>query len=86
MRSTPMGREPEAGAQIAELDLRGVPCPLSWARTKVRLETLGVGEELVVWIDDPKGARDIPRAAEAEGYAVDPAVEQGGVWRLRIQV
>jgi TusA-related sulfurtransferase len=69
-----------------ELDLRGVPCPLSWAKTKVRLETLAKGDELTVWVDDPKGARDIPRAAEAEGYAVDEPVQEGGAWRLRIQV
>lgn len=69
-----------------ELDLRGVPCPLSWAKTKVRLAELAKGVELTVWLDDPRGVRDLPRAAEAEGYAVDEPVEQRGVWRLRIQV
>jgi len=69
-----------------ELDLRGVPCPLSWAKTKVRLETLAAGDELTVWLDDPKGVRDIPRAAEAEGYGVDEPVAEHGAWRLRIQV
>ena len=69
-----------------ELDLRGVPCPLSWAKTKVRLETLQRGAVLTVWLDDPKGVRDVPRAAEAEGYAVDEPLEQGGAWRLRIHV
>ena len=67
-----------------ELDLRGVPCPLSWARTKVRLESLARGAELVVWLDDPRGVRDIPRAAEAEGYAVDDPIPDGTTWRLRI--
>jgi TusA-related sulfurtransferase len=70
-----------------ELDLRGVPCPLSWAKTKVRLESLSKGTELTIWLDDPRGVRDIPRAAESEGYAVDEPLRQGdGVWRLRIQV
>jgi TusA-related sulfurtransferase len=68
-----------------ELDLRGVPCPLSWAKTKLRLETLARGEELIVRLDDAKGVRDIPRAAEAEGYAVDEPVHRDGVWLLRIQ-
>lgn len=67
------------------IDLRGVPCPLSWARAKIRLESLDRGDELTVLVDDPKGARDIPRAAEAEGYAVEATVADG-VWRLRIQV
>jgi tRNA 2-thiouridine synthesizing protein A len=67
-----------------QIDLRGVPCPLSWARTKVRLESLERGDELLVLLDDPKAARDIPRAAETEGYAVDAIVVAGG-WQLRIQ-
>lgn len=68
------------------LDLRGVRCPLNWAKAKVRLETLSRGAELELILDDPKGARDIPRAAEAEGYAV-VEVEQGpNDWRLTIRV
>jgi sulfite reductase (ferredoxin) len=68
-----------------ELDLRGVACPLSWARARVRLESLDSGDVLVVLLDDPKGAQDIPRAAEAQGYAVDSSLS-AGVWRLVIQV
>lgn len=70
----------------AEFDLRGVPCPLSWARAKVRLETLPPGAALVLLLDDPRGLRDLPRAAEAHGYAVDPPVAGAGHWRLRILV
>jgi len=83
-----MRREEKSNPLAAryELDLRGVPCPLSWARTKVRLEALVPGEQLTVAVDDPKGARDIPRAAEAEGYAVEETVLEAGVWRLRILV
>jgi TusA-related sulfurtransferase len=69
-----------------QLDLRGVPCPQSWARTKVKLETLSKGEELTVWVDDPKGARDIPRAAEADGYVADEPIFEDNAWRLRIVV
>jgi len=65
------------------LDLRGVRCPLSWAKAKVYLETLPPGAAVDLLVDDPKGARDIPRAAEAEGYAVD--VERTAQeWRIRI--
>jgi tRNA 2-thiouridine synthesizing protein A len=68
------------------LDLRGVRCPLSWARAKVRLETLATGVELELVLDDPQGARDIPRAAEAEGHHVVEVNEVDGVWRLTIEV
>jgi len=67
------------------LDLRGVKCPLNWAKAKVRLEGLARGETLELRLDDPKGARDIPRAAEAEGYAVINVESRAGEWRLLIQ-
>jgi len=68
------------------IDLRGILCPLSWAKAKVCLETLAAGDELVLVLDDAGGVRDIPRAAEAEGYAVGDPVRAGDAWRLTIQV
>ena len=53
-----------------KLDLRGVKCPLNWAHAKVRLEQMERGQILELTLDDPRGYRDIPRAAEAEGYAM----------------
>jgi len=53
-----------------KLDLRGVKCPLNWAHAKVRLEQMGRGQILELVLDDPRGYREIPRAAEAEGYAI----------------
>jgi TusA-related sulfurtransferase len=68
------------------LDLRGVRCPLNWAKAKVRLETLPRGADLELILDDPKGVRDIPRAAEAEGYAVMEIEQRASDWRLIIRV
>jgi TusA-related sulfurtransferase len=67
------------------LDLRGIKCPLNWAYAKVRLEQMARGEKLELVLDDPRGARDIPRAAEAEGYAVIDIGQTGDTWRLRIE-
>ena len=67
------------------LDLRGVKCPLNWARAKVRLERMRRHEVLELTLDDPRGVRDIPVAAEAEGYAVLECVSTGGAWRMRIE-
>jgi TusA-related sulfurtransferase len=43
------------------------------------------GETLELTLDDPRGARDIPRAAEAEGYAMVETRAAAGVWILRIE-
>jgi len=68
------------------LDLRGVKCPLNWARARVHLETLPRGAELELILDDPKGARDIPRAAEAQGYAIVSIERRPHDWRILILV
>jgi tRNA 2-thiouridine synthesizing protein A len=70
---------------VEKLDLRGVRCPLNWAKAKVRLEQLAPETPLELLLDDPKGARDIPRAAEASGYVVaEVATLDGRQWRIRI--
>jgi len=68
-----------------EYDLRGVPCPLTWARARVRLEGLARGTALAVLTDDARSARDLPRAAEASGLCVVEVVEVGDHWRITIE-
>ena len=67
------------------LDLRGVKCPLNWAHAKVRLERMARGQVLELMLDDPRGVRDIPRAAEAEGNCVAEVNALDGMWRMRIE-
>ncbi len=61
-----------------QMNLHGVKCPLNWAKAKVRLEYLERGDLLELLIDDAKGRRDIPRAAEAEGYVIVDIDELSG--------
>lgn len=82
--------QPGMSIPSLRLDLRGVKCPLNWAKAKVRLEYLTSGEQIELVIDDPKGRRDIPRAAEAEGYAVVDVAEPSAAdaprqWRIVIE-
>ncbi|HYA34656.1 MAG TPA: sulfurtransferase TusA family protein [Candidatus Binataceae bacterium] len=74
------------GARVVRLDLKGIKCPLNWAHAKIRLETMERGEILELVLDDPRGARDIPRAAEAEGHSMLSNEPLGdGAFRLRIE-
>jgi tRNA 2-thiouridine synthesizing protein A len=70
----------------AKLDLRGIKCPLNWAHTKVRLEQMTRGQILEVMLDDPRGYRDIPRAAEAEGHLmISCDARDDGTFILKIE-
>ena len=72
--------------EAATLDLRGIRCPLTWAHAKVRLAALERGAGLVLVVDDPRSVRDVPRAAEAEGYAVTYVDVDGPPWHITIEV
>jgi tRNA 2-thiouridine synthesizing protein A len=68
------------------LDLRGVACPLSWAKAKVVLAELAPRALLEIALDDPRGARDLPRAAEAEGHqVVTTQADPAGGWVIVIE-
>ena len=62
---------PDAGGPVRELDLAGVPCPLTWVRTRLALEAMRSGEELVVRLDPGEPRQSVPRSAEEEGHRVE---------------
>jgi sulfite reductase (ferredoxin) len=68
-----------------EMILRGVRCPVNWARAKVRLDEMPVGARLALVVDDARAVRDIPRAAESHGYAVLEVADLGDGWRIEIE-
>lgn len=71
---------------MIEIDLRGVRCPISWAKAKVALEPMARGTTATLLVDEERAVRDIPRAAEACGHHVlDVAPLEAG-WRITIEV
>jgi TusA-related sulfurtransferase len=53
-----------------KVDARGLRCPVNWAKAKTILEGAARGAIVEVLVDDPRSERDLPVAAESEGYAV----------------
>lgn len=84
-RAARSGAESPAGPAAEEMVLRGVRCPLNWARAKVRLEEMQVGSRLTLLVDDARAVRDIPRAAEAHGYVVVEVAALADGWRIEIE-
>jgi len=52
----------------------------------VHLETLTRGTEVDLLLDDPQGARDVPRAAEAAGHHVVAVTPGEGTWTVTVEV
>ena len=56
--------------QQRTLDLRGVPTPVNFVRTKLALAKLKKGDHLELLLDDSQPARDTLNAVEGEGHKI----------------
>ena len=59
------------------IDITNEVCPMTFVRTKLRLERMRSGEVLRVRLRGEEPLRNVPRAAREEGHAI-LAVEQSG--------
>jgi TusA-related sulfurtransferase len=67
------------------LDLRGVPCPLSFVRTKLRLEQIPPGEKLTVWLDPGEAIEQVPNSLMVEGHLIQSLTDRDGFYELIVQ-
>jgi sulfite reductase (ferredoxin) len=70
----------------AEIDLRGVACPMNFVKAKLRLEALEVGATLGVLLDDGEPVQNVPASFRIEGQEVADIRSTGnGHWRVVIR-
>ncbi len=75
-----------AAKATAELDLRGVACPINFMKAKLRLETMEVGGLLDVLLDDGKPAQNVPVSLRNTGQEiVETRPMSDGNWRVTIK-
>ena len=70
----------------AELDLRGVLCPLNFVHIKIKLEEMNSGDVLEVLLDDGEPMRNVPKSLKQEGHRILRVEPEDGHYRLLIQV
>lgn len=66
----------------AELDARGLPCPMPLLRTKKALADLAAGQVLRVLATDVAAPRDFAAYAEATGHSLLRVEQQTAVFEL----
>jgi tRNA 2-thiouridine synthesizing protein A len=59
------------------IDITNEVCPMTFVRTKLRLERMQPGEVLSVRLRGDEPLRNVPRAAREEGHAI-LSIEQAG--------
>ncbi len=68
-----------------ELDCVGLYCPMPIAQTKEAIETVGVGEVLMVEADDPAAEEDITRWAKRTGHELLKFERAGSIMTFYIK-
>ncbi len=69
-----------------ELDIRGITCPITFVKSKLKLETMGSGQVLKILIDYQPSAVNVPRSLENEGHEILSLTEADGpLWTLVVR-
>ena len=72
-------------AASERLDITGEVCPMTFVRTKLRLERLPSGTVLEIRLNGGEPLTNVPRAAREHGYVVlEQSTNEDGTHRLRI--
>jgi tRNA 2-thiouridine synthesizing protein A len=72
--------------KIAEIDLRGEVCPYTFVKTKLKLEELESGDELIATYDHAPAIDNVPRSLKNEGHKILSIEEiSENHWKIRIQ-
>jgi tRNA 2-thiouridine synthesizing protein A len=69
----------------AELDVKGLNCPLPVLRVKKRVRDLGAAETLRIHATDPGAPRDVEAFCVADGHDFLGAREEAGVFVIDIR-
>ena len=69
----------------AELDARGLLCPLPVLKARKRLGALGVGDVLSMVADDPAAVIDVPHFCAEQGHELLSSVPEGAATRYSIR-
>ena len=71
---------------LATLDVRADACPITYVKTKLKLDTLAPGARLEVRLRGEEPRQNLPRSAQEDGHIVVSLEEDGeGGFRLVLE-
>lgn len=73
------------GSRSFELDVRGLPCPLPVLKARKQLESMAVGDVLVVTTTDPVSRIDMPHFCREAGHRLLDTCPEGDCLIFRIE-
>ncbi len=67
------------------LNLKGVPCPMNFVKTKLELEEMSAGEILEVILDDGEPIKNVTASVKEEGHNILKVEKINEHWKLIIK-
>ena len=67
------------------IDLRGVICPYNFVKTKLKVDTLEIGVQVTVLLDDGDPIHNVPTSIMNEGHQVLTQEKVDQYYRIVIQ-
>lgn len=67
------------------LNLKGVPCPMNFVKTKLKLEEMDSGEVLEVLLDDGDPIKNVAASVKEEGHQIIGITRVGQKWKLLVK-
>lgn len=67
------------------LNLINTPCPINFVRTKLKLDEMQAGNQLIVTLDDGEAITSVTTSIQEEGHIIKAKTQQeDGSWLLEI--
>jgi tRNA 2-thiouridine synthesizing protein A len=76
---------PDQTAPHQTIDITNEVCPMTFVRTKLKLESMKPGDVLAVRLKGDEPLRNVPRAARDEGHEILGIEAQGDVHTVTIR-
>lgn len=78
--------DPDMVSEANLLDLKNVPCPINFVRTKLKLDTMQPGEILEVLLDNGEPIESVSMSVVEEGHTIVTKVQSSDkTWSLVIK-
>ena len=69
----------------SQIDITKEICPMTFVKTKLKLETMSVGEVLEVTLREGEPLINVPKSVEQDGHKILDLRQEGDLYKLVIE-
>jgi tRNA 2-thiouridine synthesizing protein A len=74
------------GKTIETLDLQSDVCPYTFVKSKMAVEQLESGQEIIIVLGNSESASNVPRSLDGEGHEIVNIEKVGkSLWQVRVK-